>query len=141
MALVTTDFAGVAHGTIAHLATTATVSTPDATSDSTCATLLGALRTSFAGHFSDGSTAHTAADTVTTLYQLGVGLSIPVQLNNLVGALEQHAQIAGIHVTPDHANAQIGSTYAVPTESYCWRRANALKAAWNAHLASALAST
>lgn len=138
MSLSTSDFANVQQGKIAHLATTATVTTADATSDSTCLSLIGALRTSMTNHAADGTTAHTKADTTSALLQNG---SMAAQLNSLVGFLEDHAQLAGPHVSPDRTNSHLATTYAVPTESFCWRRANELKAAWNAHLTSALSSS
>lgn len=135
------DLFKIARREIAHAAPGAAVSTADATDESTALSLATDLRAAMVAHFADED-AHSAADSVTDLpaEEVATHGNLSVFVAGLAGALADHCQRGDVHFGPD-ADNQRTDVHPTPTETATWRRLNAVKAAWNAHLASAMAST
>ena len=125
-------------GRIHHAAPGTPVATPDATNTTTAVTLATALRAAMVAHFADDDP-HAAADMTTELpADTNASASNLASFTRaLAGAFEDHAKRADLHYSPDpNWRTDVHET---PSESYVWRRLNAIKSAWNAHVVNALA--
>lgn len=135
------DLFAVMQRRCSHVSATTAVTAPDATSDATALTLATAIRAALVEHFAsvtDGSGvgAHAAADTATAMPAASPRSSTRVWLRDLASALSDHAARGDLHLaqgSPISDNSDV-------SPAGMWRFANDLKAAVNAHIASALAS-
>lgn len=135
------DLAHLIAGRISHVAATAVIATADATTAGTFSTLAADFHTALSAHAAsvihatDGSGAHLAAVAIPA-----AGNTSPRSIvQSLVAAYHDHIESTAAHFARDGAN-RVTFTPRDGSDAESYALMNALKAAYNGHVARAFTS-